>query len=205
LSGPADGAIGAGNGQRRLVENDGDLALGVPFAEIPQRFGHLAQPIAAVDDRGDLSRLAELHEGRQVLGTLPDGQEPYLLALASSNIFGFWRSDVIKGALAKKVPGPGFVLAARGHASPSTPPKDAGPGLAGLATALVQWALTAAVAISVPGRLTVHNRPTIPGRYRRAELPVRDPVETAMLTVESPSISAALHARTVTAPDYRAF
>ena len=33
-----------------------------------------------------------------------------LLVFAYVDIFGFWRSDVIKGALAKKVPGPGFVI-----------------------------------------------------------------------------------------------
>jgi hypothetical protein len=33
-----------------------------------------------------------------------------LFVLAYVDIFGFWRSDVIKGALAKKVPGPGFVI-----------------------------------------------------------------------------------------------
>ena len=52
LSAHADGAVGAGNGRHRLLEDDDDLAFGVPFAEIPQRFGHLIQPIAAVDDRG---------------------------------------------------------------------------------------------------------------------------------------------------------
>ena len=33
-----------------------------------------------------------------------------LFVFAYVDIFGFWRSDVIKGALAKKVPGPGFVI-----------------------------------------------------------------------------------------------
>ena len=50
--------MGAGSGRQRLVEDDDDLAFGVPFAEIPQRFEHLIQPVAAVDDDGDLSRLA---------------------------------------------------------------------------------------------------------------------------------------------------
>ena len=34
-------------------------ALGAPLAEIPQRLGHLRQPIATVDDRHDPSGLAE--------------------------------------------------------------------------------------------------------------------------------------------------
>jgi deazaflavin-dependent oxidoreductase (nitroreductase family) len=51
-------------GRWRLLDDDDDLAFGVSFAEIPQRFGHLVQLIAAVDDRGDLSRLEELNEGR---------------------------------------------------------------------------------------------------------------------------------------------
>jgi hypothetical protein len=63
LSGHADGAIGAGSDRKRLVEDDDDLAFGVPIAQIPQRLGHLMQPIAAVDDRGDFSRLAEVNEG----------------------------------------------------------------------------------------------------------------------------------------------
>ena len=33
-----------------------------------------------------------------------------LFVFAYVDIFGFWRSDVIRGALAKKVPGPGFVI-----------------------------------------------------------------------------------------------
>jgi hypothetical protein len=45
----------------------------VPFAEIPQRLGHLTQPVPAVDDRSDLGRLAELNDRRQVLRTEPDG------------------------------------------------------------------------------------------------------------------------------------
>jgi len=72
--------MGAGSDRQRLLEDDDNLAYGVPFAEIPQRFGYLVQPVAAVDDGGDLSRLAEFNEGRQVLRTLPDGQQPYLLA-----------------------------------------------------------------------------------------------------------------------------
>src|SRR5215470_8392385 len=60
---------GAGLAGQRLFDDDDDLALGVPIAEIPQGFGHLAQRVAAVNDRGDLSRLAELHEGCQTLRT----------------------------------------------------------------------------------------------------------------------------------------
>jgi hypothetical protein len=41
---------------RKLFDDDDDLAFGVPFAEIPQRLGHLTQPIPAVDNRRDLSR-----------------------------------------------------------------------------------------------------------------------------------------------------
>ena len=33
-----------------------------------------------------------------------------LFVFAYVDIFGFWRSDVIRGALAKKVPGSGFVI-----------------------------------------------------------------------------------------------
>jgi hypothetical protein len=77
--------MGAGNGRQRLLEGHDDLAFGMPFAEIPKRFGHLIQPVAAVNDRGDLSRLDELNDGRQALRTLPDGQEPYLFALGPSD------------------------------------------------------------------------------------------------------------------------
>ena len=55
-------------GQKLFGDHD-DLAFGVPFAEVPQGFGHLAQRVTAVNDCSDLSRLAELHEGRQVLYT----------------------------------------------------------------------------------------------------------------------------------------
>jgi hypothetical protein len=33
-----------------------------------------------------------------------------LFVFAYVDIFGFWRADVIRGALAKKVPGSGFVI-----------------------------------------------------------------------------------------------
>jgi hypothetical protein len=56
---------------QKLLDGDDDLALGVPFAEIPQRLGHLAQPVAAVDDRSDVSRLAELNQRRQALRSQP--------------------------------------------------------------------------------------------------------------------------------------
>src|SRR5262245_35522494 len=49
--------------RRKLPDGDDDLAFGVPVAEIAQRLGHLAERKAAVDDRGDLSRLDELDEG----------------------------------------------------------------------------------------------------------------------------------------------
>jgi hypothetical protein len=52
---------------RQLLGDDDDLAFGVPFAEIPQRLGHLAQPVPAVDDRRDLCRLAELNDRPHVL------------------------------------------------------------------------------------------------------------------------------------------
>jgi hypothetical protein len=60
-------------GHIKLLDDDDDLAFGVPFAEIPQRLGHFTQPVPAVDDRGDLGRLAELNHRRQVLRTEPDG------------------------------------------------------------------------------------------------------------------------------------
>jgi hypothetical protein len=66
--------------RRKLPDGDDDLALGVPFAEIAQRLGHLAERKAAVDDRGDLSRPDELNEGVQVLDAEPDSQQPDPLA-----------------------------------------------------------------------------------------------------------------------------
>src|SRR4029450_2895842 len=66
-------------GGRGLLDYDDDLALGVPFAEIPQRLRHLTEPVSAVDDSGDLSGGAELNEWRQVLHAQSDGQETYLL------------------------------------------------------------------------------------------------------------------------------
>ena len=70
---------------QKLVDVDDDFAFGVPFAEVPQRFGHLTQPIATVDDRGDLACLIKLNEGRQVLRTKPNGQKPDLLAFGPSD------------------------------------------------------------------------------------------------------------------------
>ena len=52
---------------RRLLHDDDDLPLGVPCAHVPQRLRHLTERIAAVDDRSDLSRLAQLDERREVL------------------------------------------------------------------------------------------------------------------------------------------
>ena len=57
----------------RLRDDDDDLAFGVPFAEVAQRLGHLAQPVPAVDDHRDLCRLAEPNDRRHVLYTWPDG------------------------------------------------------------------------------------------------------------------------------------
>jgi hypothetical protein len=71
-------------GRIKLLDDDDDLAFGVPFAAMPQRLGHLTQPVPAVDDRSDLCRLAELNNRRQVLRTEPDGQQTYLLARGSS-------------------------------------------------------------------------------------------------------------------------
>src|SRR5215467_12117992 len=71
--------------RRTLPHGDDDLAIGVPFAEIAQRLGHLAERKAAVDDRGDLSGLDELNEGVQVLDAEPDSQQPDALALGSSD------------------------------------------------------------------------------------------------------------------------
>jgi hypothetical protein len=59
----------AGAGRQKLLDDGDELALGVPFAEIPQCLGHLAQPIATVDDRSDLSCLAEPNQRRQALRT----------------------------------------------------------------------------------------------------------------------------------------
>jgi len=56
-------------GRCKLLDDDDDLAFGVPFAEIPQRLGHLTQPIPTVDNCSDLSRLAEINDRRQVLRT----------------------------------------------------------------------------------------------------------------------------------------
>jgi hypothetical protein len=58
--------------RRTLPDGDDDLAFGVPFAQVAQRLGHLAERKAAIDDRSDLSRLAELDEGVQVLDAEPD-------------------------------------------------------------------------------------------------------------------------------------
>ena len=80
LPGHADDATGAGLAGQKLFDDDDDFAFGVPFAEIPQRFGYPAQRVAAVDDDSDLPRLAELHQRRQVLHAEPDGQLPYVIA-----------------------------------------------------------------------------------------------------------------------------
>lgn len=48
----------------KLIEDDDDLAFGVSFAEISLRFWYLTQRITTVDDRGDLSCLAEFNDGR---------------------------------------------------------------------------------------------------------------------------------------------
>src|SRR5215207_3241393 len=55
--------------RQELVEDGDELAFGVPFPEIPQRLGHLTQPIATVDDRHDPSCLAEPNQRRQALRT----------------------------------------------------------------------------------------------------------------------------------------
>src|SRR5688500_15502791 len=67
------------------LHNHNDLAFGVPFPEIPQRFRHLIQPILTVNDGSDLSRLAELNERRQMLRSEPNGEYSYLLAFGSSD------------------------------------------------------------------------------------------------------------------------
>src|SRR5215204_1823708 len=74
-----------GDGHGELLDDDDVLALGVPFAEIPQRLGHLTQPIATVDDSSDLSGLAEFNDRRQVFRTQSNGKESYFLALGSSD------------------------------------------------------------------------------------------------------------------------
>jgi hypothetical protein len=67
-----------------LADDDDDLALGVPFAEVPQRLGHLTQPLATVDDRRDPSCLAELNDRRQALRTQSYDEESELLALINT-------------------------------------------------------------------------------------------------------------------------
>jgi hypothetical protein len=71
---PATSNSQAAPAARQELLDDGDeLAFGVPFAEIPQRLGHLRQPIATVDDRGDRSCLAEPNQRRQALHTWSNG------------------------------------------------------------------------------------------------------------------------------------
>jgi len=55
--------------RQELLDDGDELAFGVPFAEISQCLGHLRQPIATVDDRGDRSCLAEPNHRGQALRT----------------------------------------------------------------------------------------------------------------------------------------
>jgi hypothetical protein len=78
------GAMGPVAAAQKLPDDDDDLALGVPFAEVPQRLGHLTQPLATVDDRRDPSCLAELNDRRQALRTQSYDEESELLALINT-------------------------------------------------------------------------------------------------------------------------
>jgi predicted transposase YbfD/YdcC len=66
---PAPNSQAVPAARQELFDDGDELAFGVPFAEIPQRLGHLRQPIATLDDRRDRSRLAEPNQRPQVLRT----------------------------------------------------------------------------------------------------------------------------------------
>jgi hypothetical protein len=66
---PAPNSQAVPAARQELFDDGDELAFGVPFAEIPQCLGHLRQPIATVDDRRDLSCLAEPNQRGQTLRT----------------------------------------------------------------------------------------------------------------------------------------
>jgi SAM-dependent methyltransferase len=57
-----------------LLDDDDNLALGMSFAEVPQRLWHLVQPIPTVDHDVDLSFLAQPNDRDHVLHTEPNRQ-----------------------------------------------------------------------------------------------------------------------------------
>ena len=68
---------------RLIVDEDDDLALGVPLAEIPQRVRNLAQRESAVDHYGDLLLLAQLHHRADVPRTESYSENADFLALGT--------------------------------------------------------------------------------------------------------------------------
>ena len=72
---------------------------------MPATNGH--QEEASVNHR----RTAELHDAKLDVKVVLSGLWiSMLFVFAYVDIFGFWRADVINGALAGKVPGPGFEI-----------------------------------------------------------------------------------------------
>ena len=64
----------------RFARADNDLSSGVSFSLVPESFGHVAQGVAPIEDRGDLSGFNELLQNSEVLSVVPHDEHTHPLA-----------------------------------------------------------------------------------------------------------------------------
>ena len=64
----------------RFAGADDDLSSGVSFSLVPESFRHVAQGVAPIEDRGDLSGFNELLQNSEVLSVVPHDEDTHPLA-----------------------------------------------------------------------------------------------------------------------------